>query len=37
MTSEGSLGVHNTEYTRKLLEDALADFTPVPADSGGGR
>lgn len=37
MTSDGSLGVHNTDYTRKLLQDALADFTPVPSGSGGGR
>ncbi len=37
MISEGSLGVHNTDYSRKLLEDALADFTPVPSGSGGGR
>lgn len=37
MISEGSRGVHNTEYSRKLLQDALADFTPIPSSTGGSR
>ncbi len=27
--SEGSLGVHNTDYIQKLLQDAIDDFTPT--------
>ncbi len=27
--SEGSLGVHNTKYIQKLLQDAIDDFTPT--------
>lgn len=37
MLSEGSRGIHNTKYTRKLLQDALADFTPIPSSTGGSR
>lgn len=27
--TDGSLGVHNTKYTRKLLQDAISDFEPT--------
>jgi predicted CXXCH cytochrome family protein len=27
--TEGSLGVHNTKYIQKLLQDAIDDFTPT--------
>ncbi|MFO7767353.1 MAG: cytochrome c3 family protein [bacterium] len=27
--SEGSLGVHNTDYIQKLLQDAIDDYTPT--------
>lgn len=40
MESEGSLGIHNTKYTRDLLQDAIDDFTPTGSSAigrqGGG-
>jgi len=40
MESEGSLGIHNTKYTRDLLQDAIDDFTPTGSAAigrkGGG-
>ncbi len=40
MESDGSLGIHNTKYTRDLLQDAIDDFTPAGSSAigrqGGG-
>lgn len=37
MESDGSLGVHNTRYTRKLLQDAIDDFEPTPMAGKGSK
>jgi predicted CXXCH cytochrome family protein len=40
MLTEGSLGIHNTDYSRALLQDAIDDFTPTGSSTigrqGGG-
>jgi len=40
MQKEGSIGIHNTDYSRALLQDAIDDFTPTGSSAitgqGGG-